>query len=124
MAQREQANVPLLLTIGAVSGFLVIVLAMGIQAWFLREVQREVAQKWDSTPLQPITDIKRQQETNISTYRWVNREQKRVAIPIDDAIRLVAQQNGNVQLPTTQQAPKPQSAPTTQQTAATQQAQK
>ena len=110
MAQREQANVPLLLTIGAVSGFLVIVMAIGIQAWYLREVQREVAQKWDATPLQPITDIKRQQETNLSTFRWVDKEKKRVAIPIDDAMRMVAQQNGNVQLPTTQQA-----SPTTQQ---------
>ena len=100
MAQREQANVPLLLTIGAVSGFLVIVLAMGIQAWFLREVQREVAQKWDNTPLQPITDIKRVQETNISTYRWVDKDKHRVAIPIDDAMRIVVQQNG--QAPTTQ----------------------
>src|SRR5829696_5868809 len=107
MAQREQANVPLLLTIGAVSGFLVIVLAMGIQAWFLREVQREVAQKWDNTPLQPITDIKRQQETNISTYRWVDKDKKRVAIPIDDAIRQIAQQNQQ------NASPAPASAPAT-----------
>src|SRR5688572_21030020 len=103
MAQREQANVPLLLTIGAVSGFLVIVLAMGIQAWFLREVQREVAQKWDNTPLQPITDIRRQQEMNISTYRWVDKDKHRVAIPIDDAMRIVVQRNGTTQ-PATQQA--------------------
>jgi hypothetical protein len=66
---------------------------MGIQAWFLREVQREVATKWDNTPLQPITDIRRAQETNISTYRWVDKDKKRVAIPIDDAMRIVAQQN-------------------------------
>ena len=100
MAQREQANVPLLLTIGAVSGFLVIVLAMGIQAWFLREVQREVAQKWDNTPLQPITDIVRQQETNISTYRWIDKDKHRVAIPIDEAMRIVVKQNGQVQTQT------------------------
>ena len=93
MAQREQANVPLLLTIGAVSGFLVIVLAMGIQAWFLREMQREVAQKWDNTPLQPITDIRRAQEINLSTYRWVDRDKKVVAIPIDEAMKIVVQQN-------------------------------
>ena len=107
MAQREQANVPLLLTIGGVSGFLIIVLAIGIQAWFLREVQREVAQKWDTTPLQPITDIKRAQEMNISTYRWVDKDKKRVAIPIDEAMRIVAQQSQQNQqnaAPTTRQA--------------------
>ncbi|MEA2709904.1 MAG: hypothetical protein QOF78_2505, partial [Phycisphaerales bacterium] len=51
------------------------------------------ATKWDNTPLQPITDIRRAQETNISTYRWVDKDKKRVAIPIDDAMRIVAQQN-------------------------------
>ena len=93
MAQREQANVPLLLTIGAVSGVMVIVLSMGIQAWFLREVQREVAAKWDGVPMQPITDIRRQQEINISQYRWVDKDKQRVAIPIDEAMKLVVQQN-------------------------------
>jgi hypothetical protein len=92
MAQREQANVPLLLTIGAVSGIMVIVLSMGIQAWFLREVQREVAAKWDGVPLQPITDIRRNQEIAISQYRWVDKDKKRVAIPIDEAMKLVVQQ--------------------------------
>jgi hypothetical protein len=106
MAQREQANVPLLLTIGGVSGFLIIVLAIGIQAWFLREVQREVVQKWDNTPLQPITDIKRAQEISISTYRWVDKDKHRVAIPIDDAIRIIAQQNQQNAPPATQQAQK------------------
>ena len=91
MAQREQANVPLLLTIGAVSGFLIIVLAIGVQAWFLREVQQEVAQKWDNTPQQPLTDLRLAQQTRISEYRWVNKDQRRVAIPIDEAMRLVAE---------------------------------
>ena len=106
MAQREQANVQLLLTIGGVSGFLIIVLAIGIQAWFLREVQREVVQKWDSTPLQPITDIKRTQEMNISTYHWVNKDKKRVAIPIDDAMRIVAKENQQPQSTTQPVKPK------------------
>jgi hypothetical protein len=92
MAQREQANVPLLLTIGAVSGFLIIVLAIGIQAWFLREVQHEVATKWDNTPLQPITDLRLKQMESIHSYRWVNREQNRVAIPIDEAMQIVAKE--------------------------------
>ncbi|HYO07924.1 MAG TPA: hypothetical protein VER17_03055 [Tepidisphaeraceae bacterium] len=96
MAQREQANVPLLLTIGAVSGFLLIVLALGLQAWYLREVQQEVRAKWDDVPLQPITDIRARQLNDINTYRWVNREQNRVAIPIDQAIKIVAQNQGKL----------------------------
>ena len=92
MAQREQANVPLLMTIGAVSGILMLVLAIGIQAWFLREVQLEVASKWDGVPTQPITDLKIRQQTNISTYRWVDKDKKRVAIPIEEAMQIVAKQ--------------------------------
>jgi hypothetical protein len=93
MAQREQANVPLLLTIGAVSGFLIIVLAIGIQAWFLREVQREVTQKWEGQPIQPVTDKKSQQLANITTYRWSDKEKKHAAIPIDQAMKLYVEQN-------------------------------
>jgi hypothetical protein len=93
MAQREQANVPLLLTIGAVSGFLIIVLAIGIQAWFLREVQREVTQKWEGQPIQPVSDKKAQQLANITTYHWNDKEKKHAAIPIDQAMKLYVQEN-------------------------------
>ena len=94
MAQREQANVPLLLTIGAVSGFLIIVLAIGIQAWFLREVQREVTIKWENQPIEPVSDKKVQQLANISTYHWSDKEKKHAAIPIDQAMKLFVQENG------------------------------
>ncbi len=91
MAQRQEANVPLLITIGAVSGFLFLVLTIGIQAWFLREVQREVSIKWDNISLQPVTDQRQRQLANINTYRWVGEKKNRVAIPIEQAMKLVAQ---------------------------------
>jgi hypothetical protein len=100
MAQREQANVPLLMTIGAVSGVMVIVMAIGIQAWFLREMQKEVSVKWDATPVQPLTDKRAAEVANISSYRWIDKDKQRVAIPIDDAIKLVVQQQNPA--PTTQ----------------------
>ncbi len=92
MAQREQANVPLLMTIGAVSGFLLIVLAIGLQAWFLREVQHEVTAKWENVPVQPLTNRRTEQLMRINQYRWANKEKTRVAIPIDQAMKFVAQQ--------------------------------
>ncbi|MEO6436013.1 MAG: hypothetical protein ABIP55_09655 [Tepidisphaeraceae bacterium] len=102
MAQREQANVPLLMTIGAVSGFLIIVLAIGVQAWFLREVQQEVAVKWDDQPVQPLTDQLIAQQVKINEFRWVDQDKKRVAIPIEEAMKLVAQ--GKRPAPTTKPA--------------------
>ena len=102
MAQREQANVPLLLTIGAVSGFLIIVLAIGVQAWFLLEVHQEAAAKWENTPVQPVTDARLAQLVRINEYRWVDEEKKRLAIPIEEAMKLVAQEQQ--QAATTQKA--------------------
>src|SRR5438045_1869894 len=99
MAQREQANVPLLLTIGAVSGFLIIVLSIGLQAWFLREVQNEVRVKWENVPLQPISDMKQRQLESIQTYHWVGDNKQHVAIPIDQAMKMVVVNQGK--LPTT-----------------------
>ncbi|HEX8520764.1 MAG TPA: hypothetical protein VF669_00825 [Tepidisphaeraceae bacterium] len=95
MAQRQEANVPLLITIGAVSGFLFLVLAIGLQAWYMREIQMEVAQKWDNVPIQPLTDQRQAQRTNLNTYRWMNPEKTRVAIPIDEAMKVVAQGKGS-----------------------------
>ena len=93
MAQKEQANVPLLLTIGAVSGFLLLVLAIGVQAWFLREVQREVAVKWENVPVQPVAGKKIEQLMRINSYRWVDKNRQRIAIPIDEAMQIVAKEN-------------------------------
>ncbi len=91
MAQRQQPNVALLITIGAVSGFLFLVMVIGVQAWFQYEVKEEVARKWDSTPIQPLTDQRKAQLDNINNYRWIDRSKDRVAIPIDQAMKIVAQ---------------------------------
>jgi hypothetical protein len=92
MAQRQEANVPLLMTIGAIAGFLLIVLAIGVEAWFLREVQHETALTWDNAQVQPLTDQRKEQLARINNYRWTNKEHTRVAIPIDQAMNMVAQE--------------------------------
>jgi len=95
MAQREQANVPLLMTIGAVSGFLIIVLAIGLQAWYLREVQHEVRAKWDGVPTQPITDLRNAQQARINRTGQ-DGETKKYTIPIAEAMKVVAENHGKV----------------------------
>jgi len=91
MAIKQEANVPLLLTIGAVSGFLLLVLIIGIQAWFLNEVKNEVEAKWHDTPMEPVTSQYAAQRQRITTA---------AAVPIDQAIQLVVQNQGR--LPATQ----------------------
>jgi hypothetical protein len=80
MAIKQEANVPLLLTIGAVSGFLLLVLVIGIQSWFLREVQNEVTAKWQQTPFEPVTSQLAAQERRIM---------QEAAMPIEQAVRQI-----------------------------------
>jgi hypothetical protein len=100
MAIEQQPNTPLLITIGAVSGFLLLVLIIGVQAWFLREVQRETRIKYEDAPAQPVTDLKLEQLTKIHQAHWVDQGKGRVAIPIEDAMKMIVANKG--QLPTTQ----------------------
>ena len=46
MASKEGTNAQVILTIGAVSGFTVIVLVIGLQAWFLSEERSETEAKF------------------------------------------------------------------------------
>ena len=94
MAQREQANVPLLVTIGAISGVLLIVLGIGLEAWYLRAVQQEATAKWDNVPIQPLTDDRAAQWKNISTYHWVDEKKTKAAIPISEAMKMVVERQG------------------------------
>lgn len=100
MAIEQQPNTPLLITIGAVSGFLLVVLVIGVQAWFLREVQRETHIKYEDAPAQPFTDLKLGQLTTINQYRWVDQAKGRVAIPIAEAEKMIIANHGR--LPSTQ----------------------
>jgi hypothetical protein len=96
MAQREQANVALLLTIGIISGLLIIVLGIGLEAWYLSEVQEAVQAKWDGVKTEPVADRRTAQWNNITTLHWVDKDKKVVAIPIEDAMKIVAADNGNI----------------------------
>lgn len=100
MAWKEDVNSPLILTIGAISGFLVIVVAIGIQAWYLSEEQTEIELKSAAAVNYQLVDLNTRQQTNINTYRWIDQSRQTAAIPIDQAMNLLIQNNGK--LPTTQ----------------------
>jgi hypothetical protein len=102
MAYKEDVDSQLIITIGAVSGFLLIVLAIGLQAWFASEEEAELTTKSASAVNYQLADLRNQQQSNLTTYRWVDRDKQIVAIPIDEAEKLLLQNNGK--LPATQPA--------------------
>lgn len=99
MAQTDDSNAQVILTIGAVSGFTVIVLAIGLQAWFLSEEQAELQVKQEQSVNMELVEARVAQEAKINTYRWIDQQRRVAAIPIDQAMKLLIENQGKV--PTT-----------------------
>lgn len=99
MAQKDNSNAQVILTIGAVSGFTVIVLVIGLQAWFLSEEQTELQVKQGQSVNMELVETRVTQEANINTYRWIDQSKRVAAIPIEQAMKLLIENQGK--LPTT-----------------------
>ena len=102
MAYKEDVDSQLIITIGAVSGFLLIVLAIGLQAWFVSEEETELNSKSANAVNYQLADLRNEQLSNITTYRWIDRDKQIIAIPIDQAEKMLLANNGK--LPATQPA--------------------
>ena len=92
----EDTNSPLILVIGAVSGFLVIVIVIGLQAWFLSEEQTELSQVYSEAENYQLQELREEQERNLSTYRWIDREKQIVAVPVDEAMKMLIENKGKL----------------------------
>jgi hypothetical protein len=99
MAFKQEVNVPLILTIGIVSGIMLLVIVIGTEAWFQSEEQAEFASKAVEFPHQGLLDLQSGQRANINSYHWVDKKNNVVAIPIGRAMEVMMETNGN--LPTT-----------------------
>lgn len=100
MAYNDGTNSQVILTTGAISGFLVLVLAIGLQAWYSSEEQAERDREYLNSGNPTLVQLKTDQQTNITTYRWVDKQKTTVAIPISQAMEMLIQNKGV--LPTTQ----------------------
>jgi capsular polysaccharide biosynthesis protein len=88
--------------IGILAAIILLVLVIGLQGWYQKEVQLEIASKWDQTPTRELAELNQRQIQNISTYRWIDRSSQIAAIPIDQAEKLLIANAGK--LPSTQPA--------------------
>jgi len=104
VAIKQEANVPLVLTIGIVAGILIIVIIIGLQGWYQSQENDEMAYKADLFKNADLIDLKAAQTDNISHYRWVDNQNNVVSIPIERAMQVMIETNGNP--PSTQPATK------------------
>lgn len=90
MAMRQDVNYPLIITVGLVSTILLFVVVIGLQAWFYYEQELEHQRKSVRQPV-TLTTARSVQPESMRQFRWIDREQQIVGIPIDLAIERVAQ---------------------------------
>lgn len=76
---KQEVNSPLIVTVGVVSVILLVVIAIGCEAWFRYEEAQEVAAKWAESKNEWLDEMHAKQHGNLAN--------------IDQAIRQVAQEN-------------------------------
>jgi hypothetical protein len=107
MAFKQEVNVPLLFTIGIISGIMVLVIVIGTQAWYQSEEMNEVAVKaqeatersLDTTsPTKSFAELKQEQLLALNGKpHWTDATKKaRAAVPIDDAIAYLTEHQGKL----------------------------
>jgi hypothetical protein len=89
MAIKQEVNTAIILTVGAVSVLLLIVIIVGLQAWFTYEERGEIENKWAESRNVPLETILDAQRAKIS-------QRGATTMPVDDAMKVVARQGGKV----------------------------
>jgi hypothetical protein len=100
VAFKQEINTALIITIGAISGVLLVTIVIGVQAWYLSEEQAEIDAKVDASPVPELVQAKETQEHLNAPPHWADKSRKVLEIPLSQAMDLVIQNNGR--LPATQ----------------------
>jgi hypothetical protein len=93
VAIKQEVNAPLIVTIGVVSGFLLLVIVFGVQAWFVREERDEIDNKWREAKNVQLDDLRSAQRAKIEMAGGT-------MIPIEKAMQEIVKSGGK--LPSTQ----------------------
>jgi len=107
MAFKQEVNVPLIFTIGVVSGIVLLVIVIGTQAWYQSEEINEVAIKAQeavgrsldpASPTKTFAELKEEQQTALEAKpHWTDLTKKtRAAVPIEDAMAYLTDHEGKL----------------------------
>lgn len=111
MAFKQQINIPVVVTVGVISGLVLIVLLLGTQAWYSHEEAAESAAKGAGYQPSEFVVQREQQRADLKSAHWADHTGQTVMIPIDQAMDLIVQSGGK--LPSTQPTTQPAAEPTT-----------
>lgn len=92
---KDDINTPLLVTITTISSLLLVIVLLGVHAWYLFEVDTQTRETWKGVTYKQVYDLKLEQRTALAAPpRWADRDKGTVKIPIDQAMDLVASNRG------------------------------
>ena len=92
---RDKMDIPVIVTVALVTVILVVLSVVTTEAYFRFEQEKINWVRVIEAPNDDLDQLNTQELTQIQQYRWVDREKKLVAIPIEDAMKAYAQQAGN-----------------------------
>ncbi|HZZ42987.1 MAG TPA: hypothetical protein VFE58_08615 [Tepidisphaeraceae bacterium] len=92
---KQEINSPLIITTGIISVLLLIVSAVGLEAWFRYEEQAELDEKWTVNTNTWLADIHTQELEHLNSgYHWTDAKKTAVDMPIKDAMEIIARNQG------------------------------
>lgn len=65
MAMKQEPNAPLILTISAISGLMILVLYFGVEAWFRHEEAVELDTQWKNSPNWELQELRESQRAHL-----------------------------------------------------------
>lgn len=89
MRPLDDMNTPVIALVGIVGAILFVVLVLGLQVWFFDIQEIETYKKDISQAPEEITALISRQQDELREYRWVDKKNKIVGIPIERAMDLV-----------------------------------
>ena len=92
MVELDNMNLPVIATVGLVSVVATVVVILLVQAVYQNYATLEFDRKVVQVPVASSDSRLAEQEAALTRYRWVDRDNNIVTIPIDRAMRLVVQQ--------------------------------
>lgn len=90
-SRMQDVNVPLILTIGVIGSLLLIVTVVGVQAWFHFESYQERQRKVYEVKDRELVTLQTAQRERLQGSRWMDEQQQRASVPIDDAMQMYLQ---------------------------------
>jgi len=91
-AEKEELDTPAIVTIGIVASVLVFVIIVLLQAYFAEAQRQEWQRKVVAPRSEELVAAQSDQETQLNTWRWIDRANGVVAVPIARAMELVARE--------------------------------